>query len=204
MSLAGLAGPERLRLLGALTETFVTEQYRATDVELLRARAHPLDFDALFAGKEDCFCQLFDGFVAEARETIVASDRPEDPWPRRLAAGLWSLLSLIDARPSAARLVLVGGEAATPAIFRRFVETIEALAPFMREGRFTAEHEMPEITDTFLPGGVAALLTRHLRAGSEEPASDLYQPILRFLLTYYLADAEAACAAAGQGLARPI
>jgi AcrR family transcriptional regulator len=203
-SLAGLAAPERLRLRSALTEAFVSGHYRATDVELLRALADPLDFDSLFSGKEDCFLYLYEEAVAEARDAILASDRPGEPWSRRLAIAIWSLLAAIDAQPTAARLVLVEAEAATPTIFRRFFETIGSVAPFMREGRLAAEHAMPEITDAFLPGGVATLLTRHLRAGGEEPASALFQPILQLLLTYYLADSEVARVAAEQGLARPV
>jgi AcrR family transcriptional regulator len=201
-SLAELAGPEKLRLQAALTEAFIAGRYRAIDIKSLRALVEPLDFNALFAGKEDCFIQVFDQIVAETRDSILASDRPADPWSSRLATGVWTLLTRIDAQPSAAGLVLVQARFATPAIFRRFAKARESVAPFMREGRLAAGSRMPEVSDTFLPGGVAALLANHLKAANEEPVLTLYHSILRFLLPHYLADAEVAVALSGSRVSR--
>lgn len=191
-SLDALPAPERLRILGAATEVFVADGYSATTTEQLQLRIYPRLFDSHFTGKEDCFLQVFDHLTARAREAIAAAAPIEDPWPRRLAAGLRTLLELIDADPAAARLALIESQGATCTVANRFYETVDSVAAFMREGRVLAGGEIPDLFDSVLPGGVASALVAHLGAGPEAPVSGLHGDLLRVLLGYYRGSPEVA------------
>lgn len=190
MGLDALPARDRLRVLAATTAVFAGEGYRATTADQLQLRIYPRVFDSLFTGKEDCFLQVFDHHIARAREAIAASASNGDAWPRRLAAGLRALLELIEAEPVAARLVLVESQLATPAITRRYYETVGSVSPFMREGRPAAHGGPPSIADSVLPGGVASTLATHLSVHGEAPVSHLHGELLQLLLSPYQANPE--------------
>lgn len=190
VGLDALPARDRLRVLAVATEVFVGEGYRATTVDQLRLRIYPRLFDWLFTDKEDCFLQVFDHHIARARQAVSASAPNGDAWPRRLAAGLWALLELIDAEPAAARLVLVESQLATPAAARRYYETVSSISPFMGEGRLLADGSPPPMADSALPGGLASTLETHLSRGGEAPVSDLHGELLRVLLFQYRANPE--------------
>ncbi len=183
---------ERLRVLAAATEVFVAEGYAATTTEQLQIQVYPRIFDSHFTGKEDCFLQVVEHLTGRARAAIVASAPIGDPWPCRLAAGLRTLVELIDADPAAARLVLIESQRAGGTVADRFYETVDSVAPFMREGRVSAGGEIPDLFDSVLPGGVASALVAHLGAGGEAPVSGLYGDLLRVILGYYRGSPEVA------------
>jgi AcrR family transcriptional regulator len=203
LGLGALPAQDRLRVLTAATEVFATHGYRATTTEHLQFQFDPFAFDSLFADKEDCFLQAHEHHTARARDAIAASAPIDDSWPRRFAAGLWTLLQLIDAEPSSARLVLVEAQAATPTITRHFLETVYSAVPFMREGRLQADEKMPALVDSVLPGGVAGALAAHLIARREAPASSLYRELLRPVFAYYPDNPEVASVLATETLGEP-
>lgn len=186
--LTALPARDRERVLADVTEVFATEGYGATTREQLRLCIYPLVLDSLVADKEDCFLAAFDHLTAQARYEMAASAPIDAPWPDRLAAGLRTLLDLIDANPMAARLVLVEAQVATADVTRRFFETVKSAGPFMREGRILAGEQIPVLADSVLPGGVAGTLANHASARPEEPASDLYGELLEVLLSPYGVD----------------
>ena len=190
--------PTRDRILTAAIELFAVQGYAATTEDKLLAAAElgPTAFRVHFADTEQCFLAAYDLATATARHRLLASVPRHLSWPERLAAGLRTLLELIDANAAASRLVLVQSQCAGEAALERYTATLESFAPFMREGRecSTAPEHLPPIVDTMLPGGVAFSLRRQLLRG--EAVGTLYPDLLRFLLLPYRGEAEtAACLA---------
>jgi len=203
LGLAALPAQDRLRVLTAATEVFAFDGYRATTTEHLQFEIDSFAFDSLFVDKEDCFLQAYEHFTAEAYDAIVDSAPLDESWPRRFAAGLWTLLQLIDAQPSAARLVLVEAQTTTPTITCHFLETVYSAVPFMREGRLSADESIPALVDSVLSGGIAGALAAHLIARREEPVSSLYGELLRLVFTQYRQDPELAGVLATETLGEP-
>jgi AcrR family transcriptional regulator len=192
--------PARSRLLSVAIEVFAERGFHNTGVAHILA-APPLnshDFDAHFAGTEDCFLQAYDAVVGEATEKIVAAASIERCWPERLAAGLGALFDLFDEQPSAARLVFVEAPFAGEAAHARFLATVKRSAVFMRGGRAYAGPEwvVPPVVDTALPAGVAYMLRFHLTREPEESLARLYAEGLRLLLLPYLGESATANVAA--------
>jgi AcrR family transcriptional regulator len=184
--------PARSRLLSAAIDVFAERGYHRTELDhiLDAARLNSHDFDAYFAGKEDCFLHAYDGVVGEATEKIVAAASTERCWPDRLAAGLGTLFELFDEQPSAARLVFVEAPVAGEAAHARFLATVKRSGAFMREGRTYAGPEwvVPPVVDTALPAGIAYMLRFHLTREPVESLARLYTEGLRLLLGPYLGE----------------
>jgi AcrR family transcriptional regulator len=186
--LADLPAPDRLRILTAVTETFVARGYAATTVAHLQTEIDPLAFDLLFEDTEDCFLQVYDQLIDQATGLISAALSAQDAWPQRLADGLAAVLELIEANPTAARFLLLVSQTATPEVTAHHMATITSLARFMLEGRALSDDAIPPILDSALPGGVAYILGSHLSTRPSEPIADLYPELLRILLLPYLGD----------------
>jgi AcrR family transcriptional regulator len=184
--------PPRRPILAAAVEVFARCGYSATSVDhLLEATAlDSASFQHRFGSPGRCFLQAYDRIVAVAHGQLAASVPRDAPWPDRAAAGFLCLLELIEANPALARLVLIEGANAGPAALDRQQATLDALTPFLAEGRTCSKHpdSIPPAVDSVLPGGVASALRGQLRR--RQPVLDLYPELLRFLLLPYLGELE--------------
>jgi hypothetical protein len=186
LALADLPPAEQLRVLSAAIETFATHGYDGTTLAHLQTQIDPSVFDALFVDTEDCFLDVYVHLIAQATEVVTGAVSREAGWPERLAAGLCAVCELIEANPSAARLVLVESQIASAPVLGHFMYTIRSIAPFMSEGRALSEASLPPIVDTALIGGAAQILATHLQDHRAEPLTDLYRELLEVLLYPYL------------------
>jgi AcrR family transcriptional regulator len=70
----GAAEAQRARIRAALAELVAKRGYNDVSVKLISERAHvsPNTFYKHYSGKEECFLELFDLAVAEAKERVHA------------------------------------------------------------------------------------------------------------------------------------
>jgi AcrR family transcriptional regulator len=167
-----LEAHQRDRVLRAAAEVFAGRGYSSTTVDHLVAAAQigVGSFYSLFSGKEDCFLQLFDRIVADAKERIGAAVPEGADWAGRVSAGLGEVLELVAEEPSRARVVIVEAQTAGRAAEARYARLAEEVAEVLREGRLidAPAPELPASFEDATVAGLAWLLDQLLVAG--EPA----------------------------------
>src|SRR5258707_1556059 len=94
---------QRRRILRATGELVAKRGYDAVTVELIvkRARVSFKTFYSHFAGKEECFIELFDETMVQTRARIEAALATEAgaPWPQQVGAALRALFHVFVADP---------------------------------------------------------------------------------------------------------
>ena len=132
-----LAEHHRERILDAATEVFAKRGYQGTTIDnvVAAARIGVGSFYELFANKSDCFVQVYERIVADARERISAAIPTGAEWPAQTFAALRALLEQIEAEPLRARVALVEVQTAGPAALARYEETIDSVIPLLARGR---------------------------------------------------------------------
>lgn len=183
-----LAEHQRDRVLAAAAGVFAARGYQATTVDDLvaAARIGVGSFYALFGGKEDCFLQLYDRVVAEARERVSSALEEETLWTDRAVAALRALLELVAAEPERARVAIVEANTAGLEARRRYAATTADLAAALREGRAAEPLEQPPASfEDAAVAGIAWVLHQRLTTGEPVVVEDLLPEVESFLIAPY-------------------
>ncbi len=164
-----------------------------------RSGVSSADFYKHFKAKDDCFAAAYDDAVERIRGRVLAACAGSDEWPAAVGAALAALLECLAAEPARARLVLIEGLFAGPALHDRYQRALDSFAPYLSSADgpknrlgvdFSAhrrEHaSLPEPTAEALVGGIAALVTKRILAGEGETLPDLLPDLTRFTLAPYL------------------
>lgn len=194
-----VAQSQRERMLVAVTALVAEKGYRGTTIEAIakKARVALSTFYEHFEDKEQCFLAAFDENVADARQVFAELVDPGRPWPEQIATGLEILLEMVVAEPARAKLCLVEAQAAGAAALARYQETLESVAPRLREGRdFTPNAaRLPDGLEVAIAGGLAWLVHQRLVSDRVDDLKALLPEMLQVTLTPYLGQTEAGLAA---------
>jgi len=189
---------QRRRILRATGELVAERGYDSVTVELIvkRARVSYKTFYAHFAGKEECFIELFDETMVQTRaaiETALAAEAGA-PWPRQVAAALGALFDVLLADPLIARASIVEAPTVGPSIIERYERAMSDLSPLLRQGRELSPYkdELPETLEDTLAGGVLWSAYQRLIVGQDEGIESLLPDAIEFVLRPYLGEEEAA------------
>jgi AcrR family transcriptional regulator len=188
---------QRRRILRAAGELVAKRGYNAVTVELIvkRAKVSFKTFYAQFAGKEECFLELFDSTVAMVGEEIAdaLAAEPEAPWPQQVALALRTLFAAIVADPVLARACLVESLTAGPLLAARYEEMLRRVEPSLRRGRELSPlgAELPDTLEDALSGGVLWIPYQRLISGEVDRVEALLPEAIEFVLRPYLGEAEA-------------
>jgi len=189
---------QRRRILRATGELVAERGYGAVTVELIvkRARVSYKTFYSHFAGKEECFLELFDETMVRTRAEIEAAlaEEADAPWPRQVVAALRALFDVLLADPLIARASIVEAPTAGPSIIERYERAMGDLSPLLRRGRELSPYreELPETLEDTLAGGVLWSAYQRLIAGQDEGIESLLPDAIEFVLRPYLGEEEAA------------
>jgi AcrR family transcriptional regulator len=188
---------QRRRILRAIAELVAKRGYADVTVELVvkRARVSYKTFYKHFAGKEECFKQLFDSAVGSTERAIGERLAAEDGgWPDRvvIALGLW--VERIAAEPLIARAVIVEAPTVGPSMLETYERVTKAFAPLFREGRALNPRgdELPETVEDTLSGSVVWSAYQRLIVGEADRLPELLPELIELVLRTYLGQAEAA------------
>jgi hypothetical protein len=107
-----------------------------------------------------------------------------------MAAGLSALLEMLDERPAAARMVFLETKTVGPEAITRYMSTVRSGAGFIRGGQAHTTESIPPKVPLMLAGGLAFMVTQHLRGRPGEPVAGLYPEALRCLFLPYLSKPE--------------
>lgn len=188
-----VAAQQRERLFEATVDIVAKRGYRNTSLDQIvkGARVGYVAFYDLFEDKEDCFLAAFDRIVDETGEALSQAVAGEEEWPRQMAAALGCLLDTIVADPKRARIALVEVQAAGPAAYARYEETIDRAVPKLREGR-ALNDSAAELSDTLeeaLLGGIIWVIHQRLVKGELGKVELLLEQSIQIALSPYLGDA---------------
>lgn len=187
---------QRERLLSAIATEVVAHGYRSTTITdvVKLASVSTRDFYENFESKEECFVAAFDA-VRDYLEHLAAEAAAGEPdWPHQTIAVLRAGLEFFAAEPELAQLCLVESVSATPAISRRFRDSVVACIPFLARGRgeLTSGQSLPETTEDSLLGGIVSLANRRILAGETKSLPELLPDLVDFALSPYLGEQRAA------------
>jgi AcrR family transcriptional regulator len=179
-------GHQRERVMKAAIPVFAKRGYQGTTVDDLLAsgRIGVGNFYSLFAGKEDCFLEIFGSLVESARQAIVAAAADSEEWAEQTYLGLRELLVLIGSDQHAARLVLIEAQAAGPEATRRYEAMLDAATAWLEAGRETMARPdvLPPTFERSTIAGLAYYLQQCLFSGSAPAPDELLDEVSTVLL----------------------
>lgn len=191
---------QRQRILRATGELVAERGYHAVTVELIvkRARVSFKTFYGHFSNKEECFVELFETVMAEARgrmEAAVAREREGGaPWPQQVAAALRALFDVFLADPLIARASIVDAPTVGPVMIDRYQQAMSGLTPLLRQGRALVpdSDDLPPTLEDTLAGGLLWSAYQRLIVGAVDRIETLLPDAVVFVLRPYIGEQEAA------------
>jgi AcrR family transcriptional regulator len=181
---------QRERLLAGIAQAVAANGYRSTTITQIvkAASVSSRAFYELFESKEECFLETFDAVVAHLEDLVVEAARHEPDWPYQVISGLRAALRFFTEEPDLARLCLVEPVTATPVIATHFRDIVVDKSQVLKPGRGERgeAEELPDSTEDSLLGGLIALASRSILAGSADSLEDLLPDLVDFVLSPYL------------------
>jgi AcrR family transcriptional regulator len=203
LSPAVVADSQRERLLEATMQVVASKGYAAVTVADLTGEAgvSRSTFYELFEDKEACFLASYEAAFQSLVPQVGAAFEAEERWPDRVRAGLEVLLALLAADPAQAQLALLEAAAAGPAAQARRRAAIQALTPFLDQGREFAPsgRELPANASRMAAGTIVGLISNELVAGRAKGLPALLPDVLFGTLVVYLGP-NAAAREVGRGI----
>ena len=182
--------------LRAMLEELAEEGYGETSVERARgvAGVSAAEFDAEFAGKDECLFAAYDRLTERVVTIASAGCDGPDPWPDRVRMGLERLLEQLAAHPEIARAVTRSFPGIRPATYQRYVELLSRFVPLMEEGRQYSEvdEELPEEVELLAVGAAEAIIFGEVDAGRAKRLPEMMPEILFSVLVPFMGPDRAA------------
>ncbi|HTA14442.1 MAG TPA: TetR family transcriptional regulator [Solirubrobacteraceae bacterium] len=150
-------------------------------------------FYEVFENREECFLAAFDDAIACLAQEVLPFYEQRGSWRERIRAGLVAGLSVLDAQPELARLLVVETLAAGPAALARRERIVALLVEAVEEGRGGAEAKLDRdpygLTAEGVVGAVLALLHGRLCKQEDEPLLRLTNSLMSVIVLPYLGPA---------------
>lgn len=199
---------QRRRILRAIGELVAKRGYADVTVELIvkRARVSYKTFYKHFAGKDECFQELFDR-AFDSTEGMIRDRLSEEggSWAQQvvLALGLW--IDRIVAEPLIARAVIVEAPTVGPGMLERYERATKVFVPLFKAGRKADPlgAKLPGTVEDTLSGSVFWSAYQRLIVGEAEKLPELLPELIELVLRTYLGQAEAALIARAQPERQP-
>jgi AcrR family transcriptional regulator len=190
-----LAQRHRRQIVVAAIGVFAKRGFQRTTIDdiVVAADSSVGGFYGLFDGKEHCFLQCYDWVVDDVREQILAAIPHGASWPDQVCAAVAALLAFVEAKPLAARIVLVEAQTAGLDGLKQYQATLDGLATALRGGRnlLSAEEELPRNLEEATVAGSAWLLHERLMLGKAGGVSTLLPEFMAILLGSYIGERRA-------------
>lgn len=189
---AYLVRSRRERLLEAMVRVAAAKGYEATTVAdvVEYAGVSQEDFEAEFAGKEECFLEAYDAIfdVLIAHVTSGFESAEGEPWPEQIAAMLRALVELLSAEAEIARMGMVEVTAAGDDARERYRAALARFTPFLERGRtYSGQGDaLPPDTARFAIGGITSMIFDEVRAGRGPELKRILPDLVFAMLMPYL------------------
>lgn len=186
---SGLAA-ERQRIAKAMLELVAEQGYAATTVKqvLERAEVSRADFKRLFAGKRNCFLQVYEELSERFGRCVFAAFESEDEWRDGLRAAAYAAARWIRDHPREARYGALEMMAAGEFAQARRDETLRSFVDLIDSGR--EQLDKPDSVSRSMAegviGGIIGMLTKNLRRGIRVRAEELVPDLMFLAVRPYL------------------
>lgn len=203
-----MAVVQRARLLAGAVRAVDKYGYAHSTVSEITALAHVSrrTFYELFSGSEECLLAMCEEILGRASANVALAELDDLAWRERVRAGLWAILSFLDAEPTLARIGVVQSARGGPRIIELRERLFGRLASVIDEGRVAGNRavDCPELTGEGLVGAVTSILHTRLVRGtlkgtphrgvqaSEQPSlKSLQGELMAMIVAPYLGSAAA-------------
>jgi AcrR family transcriptional regulator len=181
---------ERERIREAMLDLVTGQGYATTNVEqvLERAAVSRADFKRLFAGKQDCFLQIYEEMAESFSRRVFDAFEGEREWRDGLRAAAYAAARWIRDHPRETRYGTLEMVAAGEFAQARREATLERFTAMVDAGR----HDLDE-PDSVSPrmaegviGGILGMLTKNLRRRTRVRSEDLVPDLMYLAVRPYL------------------
>jgi AcrR family transcriptional regulator len=187
---------KREKLLETMLEELGEKGYGELSLAdaLARAGVSEAEFEAEFAGKDECLFAAYDQLTGRVVKHATAGCGNEETWPRRVRGGLATLLGEIAAEPEMARVVTRSFPGIRPSTYERYVDLLSRFVPYMREGREYSEvdEELPGEVELLAVGAAEAIIFAEVDAGRAQRLPAMMPEILFSVLVPFIGPDRAA------------
>ncbi len=177
----------------ALVEVIAERGYEGTSVEevIERAGISRAEFDARFAGKEDCMLKSFEALSAEVSWKVRVAYDSQPSWPANLRAAAYQTGRWMDAHPRATHFGNVDVLASGNEMVRiRREELFRTHAALIDAGREVAPDpaQVPEAAAMMAIGAIAQMLTQRMQSGQGLETERMVPELMYLAVRPYLGE----------------
>jgi AcrR family transcriptional regulator len=149
---------------------------------------HRKQFYDHFESLEDCFAQAYEAWIDRLGASLLEAAVPASGWQASVRAGLVRLFGFVVERPQIARSLFVEVQIAGGTALKKHDEAIDRLAGLLDSVRADIEPDQapPEVTGTFVVGGIEACLCDALAAGETGQIWDALPELMHLAVGSYL------------------
>jgi AcrR family transcriptional regulator len=191
---------QRERIIDAMIESTVEHGYGAvTASDVVRgAGVSRKTFYEHFDDKEGCFLAAYEEIVRHLLSDTADAYGTEEPWRRRVAAGLKAILELLASRPKLARFAVIEIMAAGPRALNRRDEVLRQLSYLIEPGRDEVPPgiAVPDLAAAATVGALYAIVYDEILHGRGAELVSRYADLLHVALAPYIGPRAAAREAA--------
>ncbi len=161
---------------------------------LAAAGVSEAEFEAEFAGKDECLFAAYEELTRRVIEYATAGCETTEAWPTRVRDGLQRLLGEIAAEPEMAKVATRSFPGIRPATYKCYVDLLSRFVPFMREGREYSEvaEELPGEVELLAVGAAEAIIFAEVEAGRAQRLPKMMPEILFSVLVPFIGPERAA------------
>jgi AcrR family transcriptional regulator len=191
------------RLLDAMLVEFAETGYEAMAIEdvLMRCGVSAEEFAAEFTDKDACMFAAYERLTEQLIARATHGCELGEAWPEKIRLGLEALVDEFAAKPKIARVLMRSFPSIRPAAYTRYVQFLEAFAPFFSEGRKFAEvsEELPGEVEMLAVGAAEAIIFEEIEADRASNLPSMVPAILFSVLVPFLGPDAAAVAMQSPG-----
>jgi AcrR family transcriptional regulator len=186
----------RTALYEAMLEELVAGGYEGVSVAraLGAAGVSEAEFEAEFAGKDNCLLAAYEELAAAILAKAAARCDASESWPQRMRSGLATVLAELAARAEVAQAITRSFPGIRPQAYRRYVALLARFEPFVAEGREYSGlgEELPSQVELLAVGAAEAMIFGEVDAGRAGELPGMLPEILFALLVPFIGPDRAA------------
>lgn len=186
---------QRERIVAAVAVIIAEDGYDGLTVDrvIALARISRGTFYREFANRREAAIGAYEEIFERFFASLVEACRTEDVWAAKVKATIGATLDFAAAEPAQAQVLATGILGADLDLTRRVRDSYDRLAELLRKGRRECPQaaSLPQITERFLIGAIAAVLARHLISEAPPQFADMHAQLTQLTLIPYLGPVEA-------------
>lgn len=180
------------RIAAATVELVGTQGYEGTTVEEIveRAQVKREEFSRLFDGKESCFTQVWEAWVAENRRRVLKAFESRDEWRAQIRAAAYAMLDFLQEDPSRTRFLALGPQMTGAIPLARQEAEVQMYVDLVDAGRQELDDpdSMGRAVANGVVGAIFGMVVERTRSDQLEEGAELVRQLLYVAIRPYLGE----------------